>query len=175
MTAFRLVDLEEPKVAEVLRQMERFQPIGHAILNKTGVIQVGGKFKLLRGVYARPPEVAIGPKTRYTLAHWNGKRFSTFPLNDLALTLTKNSQCLIFFMEVSWFTSYNVRGYRAWVDKNRRHKLKAFHFEDPFRARREESKYFSPDTKREDLRILFIEALFDFMMKIIHKILRGFL
>ncbi|XP_043579632.1 glutamate receptor ionotropic, kainate 2 isoform X2 [Bombus pyrosoma] len=39
MTAFRLVDLEEPKVAEVLRQMERFQPIGHAILNKTGVIQ----------------------------------------------------------------------------------------------------------------------------------------
>ncbi|XP_076379484.1 glutamate receptor ionotropic, kainate 2 isoform X6 [Megalopta genalis] len=39
MTAFRLVDLEEPKVAEVLRQMERFQPIGPAILNKTGVIQ----------------------------------------------------------------------------------------------------------------------------------------
>ncbi|KAK2582725.1 hypothetical protein KPH14_004995 [Odynerus spinipes] len=39
MTAFRLVDLEEPKVAETLRQMERFQPIGHAILNKTGVIQ----------------------------------------------------------------------------------------------------------------------------------------
>ncbi|KAF7395848.1 hypothetical protein HZH68_009898 [Vespula germanica] len=39
MTAFRLVDLEETKVAETLRQMERFQPIGHAILNKTGVIQ----------------------------------------------------------------------------------------------------------------------------------------
>ncbi|XP_017881771.1 glutamate receptor ionotropic, kainate 2 isoform X8 [Ceratina calcarata] len=39
MTAFRLVDLEEPKVAEVLRQMESFQPIGHAIFNKTGVIQ----------------------------------------------------------------------------------------------------------------------------------------
>nr|AZQ24982.1 ionotropic receptor [Aphidius gifuensis] len=39
MTAFRLVDLEEPKVADVLRQMERFQPIGHAILNRTGVIQ----------------------------------------------------------------------------------------------------------------------------------------
>ncbi|XP_029168396.1 glutamate receptor ionotropic, kainate 2-like isoform X1 [Nylanderia fulva] len=40
MTAFRLVDLEEPKVAEVLKQMERFQPaIGYAILNKTGVIQ----------------------------------------------------------------------------------------------------------------------------------------
>ena len=44
MTAFRLVDLEEPKVVEVLRQMERFQPIGHAILNKTGVIQVGITF-----------------------------------------------------------------------------------------------------------------------------------
>lgn len=44
MTAFRLVDLEEPKVAEVLKQMERFQP-AHAILNKTGVIQVGGNFK----------------------------------------------------------------------------------------------------------------------------------
>lgn len=50
MTAFRLVDLEEPKVAEVLQQMERFQPIGHAILNKTGVIQVGGKFKWPRGM-----------------------------------------------------------------------------------------------------------------------------
>lgn len=46
MTAFRLVDLEEAKVAETLRQMERFQPIGHAILNKTGVIQVGRNFKL---------------------------------------------------------------------------------------------------------------------------------
>lgn len=40
MTAFRLVDLDEPKVADVLRQMERFQPIGPAILNRTGVIQV---------------------------------------------------------------------------------------------------------------------------------------
>lgn len=48
MTAFRLVDLEEPKVAEVLKQMERFQPaIGHAILNKTGVIQVGENFNFI--------------------------------------------------------------------------------------------------------------------------------
>ncbi|XP_066598288.1 glutamate receptor ionotropic, kainate 2 isoform X7 [Prorops nasuta] len=39
MTAFRLVDLDDSKVAEVLRQMERFPPLGHAILNKTGVIQ----------------------------------------------------------------------------------------------------------------------------------------
>lgn len=45
MTAFRLVDLEEPKVVEVLRQMERFQPIGHAILNRTGIIQVSRKFE----------------------------------------------------------------------------------------------------------------------------------
>ncbi|XP_034937984.1 glutamate receptor ionotropic, kainate 2 [Chelonus insularis] len=39
MTAFRLVDLEDPKVIEILKQMERFQPIGHAILNRTGIIQ----------------------------------------------------------------------------------------------------------------------------------------
>ena len=58
MTAFRLVDLEEPKVAEVLRQMERFQPIGHAILNKTGVIQVGGKFKWPRGMLGHRKSLA---------------------------------------------------------------------------------------------------------------------
>lgn len=40
MTAFRLVDLEEPSVAEALRQMELFQPVGHAILNKSGILQV---------------------------------------------------------------------------------------------------------------------------------------
>lgn len=46
MTAFRLVDLEEPKVTEVLKQMEHFQPsIGHPILNKTGVIQVRENLK----------------------------------------------------------------------------------------------------------------------------------
>ncbi|XP_031780327.1 glutamate receptor ionotropic, kainate 2 isoform X2 [Nasonia vitripennis] len=39
MTAFRLVDTEEPSVAETLRQMERFQPVGHAILNRSGIIQ----------------------------------------------------------------------------------------------------------------------------------------
>ncbi|XP_046392458.1 glutamate receptor ionotropic, kainate 2 isoform X1 [Ischnura elegans] len=39
ITAFRLVDVEEPRVADALRQMERFQPIGHSILNKSGVIQ----------------------------------------------------------------------------------------------------------------------------------------
>lgn len=40
ITAFRLVDKEEPKVNEALRQMERFQPVGHAILNKSGILQV---------------------------------------------------------------------------------------------------------------------------------------
>ncbi|XP_054261553.1 glutamate receptor ionotropic, kainate 2 isoform X2 [Macrosteles quadrilineatus] len=39
ITAFRLVDVENAKVAETLEQMERFQPIGHAILNRSGVIQ----------------------------------------------------------------------------------------------------------------------------------------
>lgn len=40
MTAFRLVDVENPKVAELLTQMERFQPVGPAILNRSGIIQV---------------------------------------------------------------------------------------------------------------------------------------
>lgn len=40
ITAFRVVDVENTKVAETLDQMEKFQPIGHAILNKSGVIQV---------------------------------------------------------------------------------------------------------------------------------------
>ncbi|GFG33916.1 hypothetical protein Cfor_07160, partial [Coptotermes formosanus] len=39
ITAFRLVDLEDARVVETLDQMERFQPVGHAILNRSGVIQ----------------------------------------------------------------------------------------------------------------------------------------
>ncbi|XP_075215419.1 glutamate receptor ionotropic, kainate 2 [Lycorma delicatula] len=39
ITAFRLVDTGDPKVVDILDQMERFQPIGHAILNRSGVIQ----------------------------------------------------------------------------------------------------------------------------------------
>ncbi|RZF41428.1 hypothetical protein LSTR_LSTR000142, partial [Laodelphax striatellus] len=39
ITAFRLVDREDPNVADILDKMERFQPIGHAILNRSGVIQ----------------------------------------------------------------------------------------------------------------------------------------
>ncbi|XP_069680348.1 glutamate receptor ionotropic, kainate 2 isoform X3 [Periplaneta americana] len=39
ITAFRLVDVEDSRVLETLEQMERFQPIGHAILNRSGIIQ----------------------------------------------------------------------------------------------------------------------------------------
>ncbi|XP_072156449.1 glutamate receptor ionotropic, kainate 2 isoform X1 [Bemisia tabaci] len=44
ITAFRVVDVENTKVAETLDQMEKFQPIGHAILNKSGVIQAEPAF-----------------------------------------------------------------------------------------------------------------------------------
>ncbi|XP_068901002.1 glutamate receptor ionotropic, kainate 2-like isoform X3 [Tenebrio molitor] len=39
ITAFRIVDVDHPKVKEILEVMEKFQPIGHAILNKSGIIQ----------------------------------------------------------------------------------------------------------------------------------------
>ncbi|XP_056633758.1 glutamate receptor ionotropic, kainate 2 isoform X2 [Diorhabda sublineata] len=41
ITAFRVVDVDHPKVKETLEVMEKFQPIGHAILNRSGVIQSG--------------------------------------------------------------------------------------------------------------------------------------
>lgn len=47
ITAFRLVDTEDPRVSGVLDQMEKFQPIGHAILNKSGIIQVREKLELI--------------------------------------------------------------------------------------------------------------------------------
>ncbi|XP_065571242.1 glutamate receptor ionotropic, kainate 1-like [Artemia franciscana] len=40
ITAFRLVDSENIRSRLLLRDMERFQPIGHSILNKTNVIKV---------------------------------------------------------------------------------------------------------------------------------------
>lgn len=40
ITAFRIVDVENAKVRESLDVMEKFQPIGNAILNRSGVIQV---------------------------------------------------------------------------------------------------------------------------------------
>uniref|UniRef100_A0AAR5PLJ9 Receptor ligand binding region domain-containing protein n=1 Tax=Dendroctonus ponderosae TaxID=77166 RepID=A0AAR5PLJ9_DENPD len=39
ITAFRLVDVDHPKVKDILSTMEKFQPIGHAILNRSGIIQ----------------------------------------------------------------------------------------------------------------------------------------
>ncbi|CAG9821798.1 unnamed protein product [Phaedon cochleariae] len=39
ITAFRIVDVEHPKVKDILQTMEKFQPIGHAILNRSGIIQ----------------------------------------------------------------------------------------------------------------------------------------
>jgi ionotropic kainate glutamate receptor 2 len=41
MTAFRIVDAENVGVREILKDMERFQPVGHSILNKSLIIQVG--------------------------------------------------------------------------------------------------------------------------------------
>lgn len=40
ITAFRIVDVDHSKVKETLEVMEKFQPMGHAILNKSGIIQV---------------------------------------------------------------------------------------------------------------------------------------
>lgn len=39
MTAYRMVDAEHPTVKSILRDMEKFQPIGQYILNKTNVIK----------------------------------------------------------------------------------------------------------------------------------------
>ncbi|XP_075217625.1 glutamate receptor ionotropic, kainate 2-like isoform X8 [Lycorma delicatula] len=41
MTAFRMVDAEDVNVKEVLKDMQRFQPMGHSLLNKSSVIQAG--------------------------------------------------------------------------------------------------------------------------------------
>ncbi|CAG5107959.1 Similar to GRIK1: Glutamate receptor ionotropic [Cotesia congregata] len=40
ITAFRLVDADDAAVRGILRDMERFQPSGNTILNKSHVIQV---------------------------------------------------------------------------------------------------------------------------------------
>ncbi|XP_044767119.1 glutamate receptor ionotropic, kainate 2 [Coccinella septempunctata] len=39
ITAFRMVDVDHPKVKDALQAMERFQPIGQSILNGSGLIQ----------------------------------------------------------------------------------------------------------------------------------------
>ncbi|CAG2109402.1 unnamed protein product [Medioppia subpectinata] len=40
MTAYRMVDVEHPPVRQILRDMEKFQPMGQHILNKTNVINM---------------------------------------------------------------------------------------------------------------------------------------
>lgn len=40
MTAFRIVDSSNLYVRHILRDIERFQPIGQNILNRTNIIQV---------------------------------------------------------------------------------------------------------------------------------------
>jgi hypothetical protein len=54
MTAFRIVDAEDVGVREILRDMERFQPVGHSILNKSRIIQVS----------LSPPRQPIAPYRR---------------------------------------------------------------------------------------------------------------
>ncbi|XP_069180620.1 glutamate receptor ionotropic, kainate 2 [Procambarus clarkii] len=39
MTAFRIVDTSNSQVLKILRDMEKFQPIGHSILNKSSIIK----------------------------------------------------------------------------------------------------------------------------------------
>lgn len=40
MTAYRIVDSDNAFVRHILKDIERFQPIGNYILNKSNVIQV---------------------------------------------------------------------------------------------------------------------------------------
>lgn len=50
ITAFRLVDADDVGVRGILRDMERYQPAGNTILNKSKVIQVSSVFYLLSHV-----------------------------------------------------------------------------------------------------------------------------
>ena len=52
MTAFRIVDAEDVGVREILKGMQKFQPVGHSILNKSHIIQVGYVL-LLRHVFCK--------------------------------------------------------------------------------------------------------------------------
>lgn len=40
MTAYRMVDADHPSVKQILRDIEKFQPMGQRILNKSNVINV---------------------------------------------------------------------------------------------------------------------------------------
>ncbi|XP_050706262.1 glutamate receptor ionotropic, kainate 2-like [Eriocheir sinensis] len=54
MTAFRIVDTANRQVLKILKDMEKFQPIGHSILNKTSIIKL-----TLRGLplFLHPPQM----------------------------------------------------------------------------------------------------------------------
>ena len=52
MTAYRMVDVEHPPVRQILRDMEKFQPMGQHILNKTNVINVRNLITLCLPMFA---------------------------------------------------------------------------------------------------------------------------
>lgn len=47
LTSFRLVDTEHPSVRQILRDMEKFQPKGQPILNRTNVLRVSVNFLMI--------------------------------------------------------------------------------------------------------------------------------
>ena len=48
ISAFRIVDADSNVTRQLLRDMEKFQPIGQSILNKTNIIQVISQCIILR-------------------------------------------------------------------------------------------------------------------------------
>lgn len=50
MTAFRIVDAEDVSVMEVLKDMEKFQPVGQNLLNKSRIIQVSLMLRLVGNI-----------------------------------------------------------------------------------------------------------------------------
>lgn len=49
MTAYRLVDADHPFVRLIMRDIEKFQPAGQNVFDKSNVIQVGPFLKFLLG------------------------------------------------------------------------------------------------------------------------------
>ncbi|KFM75321.1 Glutamate receptor, ionotropic kainate 1, partial [Stegodyphus mimosarum] len=39
MTAYRIIDTDNCNVKKILKEMEKFQPVGHKLVNKTNVIK----------------------------------------------------------------------------------------------------------------------------------------
>lgn len=55
ITAFRLVDVESPKVVDIMEQMKKFQHSGKDILNGSSVIMVRFPFSLYFSLLLFPP------------------------------------------------------------------------------------------------------------------------